>query len=129
MFGPDPHGRSCRRLAGMCTTGALRTGPDEYLIFKNKDFGRPSFEDRLVVEPDVFGVAGITTWAGTDPDLDEFSGFSIGANRHGLLVCDSNVRTLPDHDNYDRLVEIALREGHDVTSGVDAVRRAMSSGR
>lgn len=110
----------------MCTTGALRLGSDEYLIFKNKDFGRPSFEDRLVVEQGVFGIAGITTWAGTDPDLDEFSGFSIGANRDGLLACDSNVRTLPGHDNYDRLVEIALREGHDVESGVEAVRRATS---
>jgi hypothetical protein len=111
----------------MCTTGALRLGPDEYLLFKNKDFGRRSFEDRLVVEPDVFGVAGITTWAGADPDLDEFGGFSLGANDHGLLVCDSNVRTLPAHENYDRLVEIALREGRDVTSGVDAVRKATSA--
>jgi hypothetical protein len=111
----------------MCTTGALRLGPGDYLIFKNKDFGRPSFEDRIVSEPAVFGVAGITTWFGTDPDRDDFSGFSIGANEHGLLVCDSNVRTLPDHENYDRLVEIALREGHDVASGVEAVRHALSA--
>ena len=108
----------------MCTAGALRLGASEFLLFKNKDFGRSSFDDRLVVEPDVFGVEGITTWAGKDPDLDEFSGFSIGANAHGLLVCDSNVRTLPDHENYDCLVEIALREGRDVWSGVDTVRDA-----
>lgn len=107
----------------MCTTGVLRLGGD-YLLFKNKDFGRSSFDDRLVVEPDVFGVLGVTTWVGQDPALDEFSGFSIGANRHGLLACDSNVRTLPDHENYDCLVEIALREGRDVRSGVEAVRHA-----
>ena len=108
----------------MCTTGALRTETG-YLLFKNKDFGRARFEDRLVTEEDVFGIAGVETWAGTDPDLDRFSGFSLGANRHGLLCCDSNVRTVPGL-NYDRLTEIALREGTDVRSGVAAVERAMS---
>ena len=111
----------------MCTTGFLRLGPDDYVLFKNKDFGRTSFEDRVVLERDVFGVEGITTWAGTDPALDQFSGFSIGANSAGLLACDSNVRTLPDHANYDDLVEIALREGADVASGVAAVQEAVAA--
>ena len=111
----------------MCTTGFLRLGPDGYTLFKNKDFGRPRFDDRVVLERDVFGVEGVTTWAGTDPALDRFSGFSIGANSSGLLACDSNVRTLPDHANYDDLVEEALREGHDVASGVAAVRRAVAT--
>ncbi len=110
----------------MCTTGFLRLGPDDYLLFKNKDFGREVFDDRLVLEKDVFGVEGITTWLGTDPNLDRFSGFSIGANSSGLLACDSNVRTLPDHANYDDLVEIALREGNDVDSGIAAVQRAVA---
>lgn len=108
----------------MCTTGALRTH-DGYLLFKNKDFGRAAFDDLLVIEQDVFGIAGVETWAGTDPDLDRFSGFSLGANRYGLLCCDSNVRTVPGL-NYDRLTEIALREGTDVRSGVAAVERALS---
>jgi len=107
----------------MCTTGALRTAPG-YLLFKNKDFGRAGFEDLLVIEPDVFGIAGVETWAGTDPDQDRFSGFSLGANRHGLLCCDSNVRTVPGL-NYDRLTEIALREGTDVASAVAALQRAL----
>lgn len=111
----------------MCTTGVLRLGPEEYVLFKNKDFGREHFDDRIVVERDVFGVEGITTWAGTDPDLDRFSGFSIGANADGLLACDSNVRTLPDHENYDDLVEIALRQGTDVRSGVAAIQEAVSA--
>lgn len=112
----------------MCTTGVLRIGDGDYLLFKNKDFGRTHFDDRLVTEPAVFGVRGVSTWAGTDPDLDEFSGFSIGANRHGLLCCDSNVRTLEGHANYDELTEIALREGRDVGSAVAAVGRAVASG-
>lgn len=111
----------------MCTTGVLRLGRDDYLLFKNKDFSRPHFDDRIVVEPEVFGVEGITTWAVTDPDLDQFSGFSIGANAHGLLCCDSNVRTLDGLANYDTLVEIALREGRDVGSAVEAVRSAVAS--
>lgn len=111
----------------MCTTGVLRLSADEYIMFKNKDFGRTHFDDRIVVEPAIFGVEGITTWAGTDPDLDRFSGFSIGANASGLLACDSNVRTVPDHANYDDLVEVALRSGSDVPSGIEAVRTAVGS--
>ena len=111
----------------MCTTGVLRLGAGDYLLFKNKDFGRTHFDDRLVTEPDVFGVQGVSTWAGTDPDLDEFSGFSIGANEHGLLCCDSNVRTLDGHANYDELTEVALREGRGVDSAVGAVQEAVES--
>ena len=111
----------------MCTTGVLRIGEGDYLLFKNKDFGRSHFDDRLVTEPGVFGVRGVITWAGSDPDLDEFSGFSIGANEHGLLCCDSNVRTLEGHANYDELTEIALRRGRDVTEAVAAVQEAVGS--
>ncbi|MDE2876320.1 MAG: hypothetical protein OXQ93_12835 [Gemmatimonadota bacterium] len=113
----------------MCTTGVLRMGEGDYLLFKNKDFGRVHFDDRLVTEPGVFGVRGVTTWAGTDPDLDQFSGFSIGANNHGLLCCDSNVRTLEGHANYDELTEVALRQGTDVGSAVAAIREAVESRR
>ena len=111
----------------MCTTGVLRIADSDYLLFKNKDFGREHFDDRLVTEPDVFGVRGVITWAGRDPDRDRFSGFSIGANEHGLLCCDSNVRTLDGHANYDELTEIALRQGRDVGSAVAAVTEAVQS--
>ncbi len=111
----------------MCTTGVLRLGDGDYLLFKNKDFGRVHFDDRLVTEPGVFGVRGVSTWAGTDPDADEFSGFSIGANEHGLLCCDSNVRTLEGHANYDELTEIALRHGTGIDSAVAAVRQAVEA--
>lgn len=108
----------------MCTIGVLRLA-DEYLLFKNKDFVRPHFDDRLVVEPEVFGVMGTTSWADADNTSDRFSGFSLGANASGLLCCDSNVRTLEDHENYDDLVEIALRQGTGVASAIDAVRSAV----
>jgi hypothetical protein len=111
----------------MCTTGVLRVGDGDYLLFKNKDFVRTHFDDRLVTEAGVFGVRGVSTWAGTDPDLDEFSGFSIGANQHGLLCCDSNVRTLEGHANYDELTEIALRRGRGIEGAVAAVAGAVDA--
>ena len=36
----------------MCTTGVLRLGDDDYVLFKNKDFGRTHFDDRIVLERD-----------------------------------------------------------------------------
>ena len=79
----------------MCTIGVLRFGDGDYGLFKNKDFARSLFDDQVTLEPSVFGVSGLATWAGSDPSLDEFSGFSIGASSHGLLCCDANVRTVP----------------------------------
>lgn len=108
----------------MCTTGALRLADGRHVLLKNKDFGRSHLDDHIVIDRDVFGVRGMTTWAGTDPSLDEFSGFSIGANRHGVLCCDSNVVTLDGLENYDVMTEVALREGVDVRSAAEAVVRA-----
>lgn len=113
----------------MCTTGALRLGDGTYLLFKNKDFGRDRFEDRLAVSAGVFGVGGISTWDRPDSSADVFSGFSIGANSHGLLCADSNVREEPaDGSNYDLLTEIALIEGRDVESAIKAVESAVRKG-
>lgn len=112
----------------MCTTGIVRLSTGGYALFKNKDFGRSHFDDRVVLERDVFGVCGMTTWAGEDPSLDQFSGFSIGANSHGLLCCDSNVVTLDDHVNYDIMVEVALRQGSNVASAIGVVRKTVAKG-
>jgi hypothetical protein len=106
----------------MCTIGVLRFPNGAYALFKNKDFARTRFDDRLIVESEVFGVAGLATFAESDPSVDVFSGFSIGANASGLLCCDANVRMVPGHADYDDLVEIALREGTDVGSAIDAVK-------
>ena len=108
----------------MCTTGVRRFSDGSYVLFKNKDFGRTHLDDRLWLDHDLFGVLGMTTWEGDDPSLDVHSGFSVGANRHGLLCCDSNVATLDHHVNYDVITEIALREGTDVATAVAAVRAA-----
>ena len=111
----------------MCTTGVLRLADGSYALFKNKDFGREHLDDRIWLDADLFGVLGMTTWAGDDPLLDEYSGFSIAANVHGLLCCDSNVVTLDDHVNYDVMTEVAVREGVDVASAVAAVRAACAA--
>jgi hypothetical protein len=108
----------------MCTTGVRRWADGTYVLFKNKDFGRRHLDDRIRLDAEVFGVQGMTTWAGDDPAADRFSGFSIGANRHGLLCCDSNVVTLDGHVNYDVMTEIALTEGTDVASATAAVEAA-----
>jgi hypothetical protein len=107
----------------MCTTGVLRFDDGVYALFKNKDFGRVHLDDRIWLDADVFGVLGMTTWAGDDPANDEYSGFSIGANRHGLLCCDSNVVTLDGLVNYDVMTEVALRQP-DVAAAAEAVRAA-----
>lgn len=101
----------------------MRLSDGGYLLFKNKDFGRRHLDDRVWLDADVFGVLGMTTWNGDDPSRDEYSGFSIGANRHGVLCCDSNVATLADHVNYDVMTEVALRSGRDVTTAIAAVER------
>ena len=113
----------------MCTTGALRLSDGSYLLFKNKDFGRERFEDRLDVSEEAFGVAGTSTWDREDCSADVFSGYSIGANRHGLLCADSNVREEPSGGaNYDLLTEVALLEGRDVGSAIRAVKSAVRDG-
>jgi len=113
----------------VCTTGALRLSDGSYLLFKNKDFGRANFEDRLDVSQEAFGVVGTPTWDREDCSTDVFSGYSIGANRHGLLCADSNVREEPSGGaNYDLLTEVALFEGRDVDSAIRAVKSAVRDG-
>ena len=113
----------------MCTTGALRLSDGSYLLFKNKDFGRENFEDRLDVSKETFGVVGTPTWGREDCSADVFSGFSIGANRHGLLCADSNVREEPPGGaNYDLLTEVALLKGQDIGSAIRAVKSAVQDG-
>ncbi len=110
----------------MCTIGTLRLG-DEYLLFKNKDFGREIFEDQIVLSKDLIGIKGVSTWANHDSSGDRFSGFSIGANRHGLFCCDANVRSEPvGAKNYDMLTEIALTEADSVESAIVTLQRAVA---
>ncbi len=111
----------------MCTIGTLRITADEYVLFKNKDFILPRFSDRLVLEPDLFGPRGLETFAADASVESVFSGLSVGANRHGLLACDNNVKiTDEDHQNYDRLVETALREATNVPDAIAAITDAVA---
>jgi len=107
----------------MCTTGAkvLRPGK-EFLLFKNRDFRRAHFDDKLSLTDHAFGVLGLETWDGDNPDQDRFSGFSIGFNAH-LACCDSNVRTIEGGDNYDRLVQGVVENCTTIQQAIDQVRQ------
>jgi len=112
----------------MCTTGAkiLRPGK-EFILFKNRDFRRIHFDDRLSLTDQTFSVLGLETWDGDNPDNDRFSGFSIGFNAH-LACCDSNVKTVEGGDNYDRLVQGVVENCKTVDEAIEQVRR-MTAGR
>ncbi|MEY2958402.1 MAG: hypothetical protein RLZZ01_970 [Actinomycetota bacterium] len=110
----------------MCTTGVFRLADGRHAIFKNKDFGRTRLDDLCWVDEERFGVMGMTTWAATGDEPDRHSGFSIGANRQGLLCCDSNVATLDGFRNYDDLTAIALSAGGGVPDAIAAIREVCS---
>lgn len=107
----------------MCTTGAkiLRPGK-EFILFKNRDFRRGQFDDRIQWTDSAFGVLGLETWDGDDPASDVFSGFSIGFNGH-LACCDSNGKTVPGGANYDRLVQAVVENATTIEEAVAQVER------
>lgn len=101
----------------MCTTGAIILSDDEYLLFKNKDFARPKYNDRIVSNRDFFGPRGLETFNDASGKADVHSGLSCGTNRHGLMVGVNHVKkTVPEHASYDILVEMLLSEATDVQS-------------
>lgn len=105
-----------------CTIGAkvLQQG-DEYVLFKNKDLARETFDDELVVTPSVFGVRGLHLPAGGERSADVLSGFSIGVNEHGVAACNSHVTSIKDGLNYDDLTELAVAGVSTAAAGADAV--------
>ena len=113
-----------------CTIGAkiLRPGA-EYVMFKNKDFARESFSDRLVAEDDVFGVMGLHLPLGNSGDEDVLSGFSIGVNAAGLCACNSHVRSIEGGENYDDLTEAAVRGAEAADDACEVVADHARSGR
>lgn len=106
----------------MCTTGAKILQPGrEFVLFKNRDFKRQQFDDRLSLSDHAFGALGLETWDGLDPDSDRFSGFSVGFNAH-LACCDSNVQTVPGGDNYDKLVQAVVEDCATIDEAARRVR-------
>jgi hypothetical protein len=106
----------------MCTIGSRVLEPRrEFLLFKNRDFTRLHFDDRLRLTNNVFGALGLETWDGIDPESDRFSGLSIGFNAH-LACCDSNVRGLPHGESYDKLVEAVVEHCTTIEDAVCHVR-------
>ncbi len=111
----------------MCTIGALRLSDREYLVFKNKDFARPSYNDAVAITPRWFGPRGLETFAENADGADVHSGLSIGANRNGLLCCDSHVKGGgAKGPNYDLLVESALHRAVDLASALEIIQNRVS---
>jgi hypothetical protein len=106
----------------MCTTGAKVLTPGrEFVLFKNRDFKRDHFEDRLSLTDTAFGVLSLETHNSIDTSHDRFSGFSIGCNRD-LICCDSNVKTVGNGENYDRLVQAVVENTQTVDEAIQCVR-------
>ncbi len=107
----------------MCTIGGIHIAQDEYILFKNKDFSRSSFEDRIISNQNIWGPEGLETFA-EDPKIDDvYSGFSIGANKYGLFAADAHVNITSDKaNNYDILVQIALEQGKDIETALTALQ-------
>ena len=106
----------------MCTTGAKVLVPgSEFVLFKNRDFKRDHFEDRLYLTETTFGVMGLETHDSLDTSHDRFSGFSIGCNPD-LICCDSNVKTVEHGENYDRLVQAVVENAHSFEAAIECVR-------
>ncbi|MFD2206896.1 carcinine hydrolase/isopenicillin-N N-acyltransferase family protein [Kiloniella antarctica] len=112
----------------MCTIGAIFLSKDEYFLFKNKDFSRPDYTDRIKSTDKIWGAEGLETFSADTNVEDIYSGLSIGANKHGLLVADSHVQiTSPKASNYDILVETALNQGHDIETALLALNSRISN--
>ena len=113
-----------------CTIGAkvLSLG-SEFLLFKNKDFRRKDFDDRLVIQKGLFAVEGTQSWDDRSTDVDIFSGFSIGVNSSGLACCDSNVEMKPSAKNYDFLTQEILEKCRSVDDAANVVEKAVHTQR
>lgn len=110
----------------MCTIGAVKFSESNYCLFKNKDFASADLPDQLVLTPDIFGVRGVENFDTAANQKGIFSGFSIGANKFGLLCADTNVKVTGDNGrNYDLLVELALRQGRDVPTALAAIKNSL----
>ncbi len=106
----------------MCTIGAVQLPKSNYCLFKNKDFSNSALKDQIVLTPDVFGVCGVENFDTAVNQKGIFSGFSIGANKFGLLCADTNVKVTGSNGrNYDLLVELALTQGRDVPTALSAI--------
>lgn len=111
----------------MCTIGAVRLNDGAMALFKNKDFSARQFSDHVVLAKDLFGSRGLETFAKAESEM-VFSGFSIGANEHGLLGTVNHVKiTEAEHQNYDCLTELVLRQARSVKQAAEIVQHAVQN--
>jgi len=109
-----------------CTIGAkILSAGNEFLLFKNKDFCRKNFDDRLVIRNGVFAVEGTESWSDRSVDGDVFSGFSIAVNSSGLACCDANVKMKPGAKSYDILTQRVVEKCKSVDEAVNVVEKAV----
>ena len=113
----------------MCTIGAVRVDGGGYALFKNKDFAR-AIPDSLIVDDERVVVRGVADFASADGSLGSstrWSGASVGANRHGVMVADAHVRDRgATHQNYDELAELALSAAS-VHEAIDVISTSVAS--
>ncbi|MEH6632581.1 MAG: carcinine hydrolase/isopenicillin-N N-acyltransferase family protein [Halopseudomonas aestusnigri] len=112
----------------MCTIGALHVSNDEYFLFKNKDFSRPEYIDRIKKTDLLWGAEGLETFS-ADPSVEDvYSGLSVGTNRYGLLAADSHVKiTDSNASNYDILVETALSQSRNIETALSALSKRIAA--
>jgi len=114
------------KVVSNCTIGAkILSAGNEFLLFKNKDFRKKNFDDRLVIRNGVFAVEGTESWGDRSVDVDVFSGFSIAVNSSGLACCDSNVKMKPSAKNYDNLTQEIVEKCKSVDDAVNVVEKAV----
>lgn len=113
-----------------CTTGAkILSRGSEFLLFKNKDFRRKNFDDRLVIRDEVFAIGGTESWGDKSVGAGVFSGFSIAVNSSGLACCDSNIKMRPGAENYDILTQKIVEKCSTIDDTVNVVEKAVHSQR
>jgi len=98
-----------KNLIDMCTIGAKVFSKGNYVLFKNKEFGKTLFEDRVVLKDSHLGIEGVWSWDREETNNEDFSGYSFGFNSKGLLCTDANVRMVDGGENYDLLVELIVK--------------------
>jgi predicted choloylglycine hydrolase len=110
-------------VAVACSIGAKVLDPGRgFVLYKNRDFARPHFEDRVVYTDRLFALEGIESWD-EQPGGDVFSGYSAGVNAAGLACADANVAMRPGATNYDVLVQLVLERCDSVVDGVRFLER------
>ncbi len=103
-----------------CTAGAKIIG-NRYYLLKNRDLIWGGFRNSVVVDKEVFFVAGVNVSDGNP------CGASFGFNRYGLSGCNTTV-LVTSQKPYDTLLERVLREAKTIDEAFELVRDDLNNG-